>query len=223
MRDAIESYGGKVEKFIGDAVVGVFGSEAAHEDDAAGAVLAADEMRRRLASLNDTLPADWGVISRRTKAVWRDALSKSTDPGRGSPSTRSTGRPLCARPTTDFRCGMIGPADLRRRGWRVDAWSPWSTCLSPVRYWVVSCCFARCPAVAVDSQREQRGWWTWGRGRRGLSRSGLAIEVPTRSGRGRRRCLGTVGSSPLTLKDPCSPGFMATRSTFATSLAIRPS
>jgi class 3 adenylate cyclase len=60
MRDAIESYGGKVEKFIGDAVVGVFGSEAAHEDDAAGAVLAADEMRRRLASLNDTLPATGG-------------------------------------------------------------------------------------------------------------------------------------------------------------------
>ena len=34
MREAIESYGGTVEKFIGDAVVGVFGVPVAHEDDA---------------------------------------------------------------------------------------------------------------------------------------------------------------------------------------------
>ena len=39
-RDAIESYGGSVEKFIGDAVVGVFGVPAAHEDDPERAVRA---------------------------------------------------------------------------------------------------------------------------------------------------------------------------------------
>ena len=32
-RKVIESHGGTVEKFIGDAVVGVFGVPAAHEDD----------------------------------------------------------------------------------------------------------------------------------------------------------------------------------------------
>jgi class 3 adenylate cyclase/tetratricopeptide (TPR) repeat protein len=40
-RSAIEAYGGVVEKFVGDAVVGVFGVPKAHEDDAKRAVWAA--------------------------------------------------------------------------------------------------------------------------------------------------------------------------------------
>ena len=39
-RSAIEAFGGAVEKFIGDAVVGVFGVPAAHEDDPERAVRA---------------------------------------------------------------------------------------------------------------------------------------------------------------------------------------
>ena len=39
-RKVIESHGGTVEKFIGDAVVGVFGVPAAHEDDPERAVRA---------------------------------------------------------------------------------------------------------------------------------------------------------------------------------------
>ncbi len=41
VRDQIESYGGVVEKYIGDAVVGVFGVPAVHEDDPQRAVRAA--------------------------------------------------------------------------------------------------------------------------------------------------------------------------------------
>jgi class 3 adenylate cyclase/tetratricopeptide (TPR) repeat protein len=45
MKGIVESHGGSVEKFIGDAVMAVFGVPAAHEDDALRACRAAVEMR----------------------------------------------------------------------------------------------------------------------------------------------------------------------------------
>lgn len=52
MRAAIERHGGTVEKFIGDAVVSVFGVPVAHEDDTLRAVRAALEMRDAAAELD---------------------------------------------------------------------------------------------------------------------------------------------------------------------------
>src|ERR687887_2501785 len=49
LRRIVERHGGTVEKFIGDAVMAVFGIPVAHEDDALRAVRAADEMRRAVA------------------------------------------------------------------------------------------------------------------------------------------------------------------------------
>ena len=48
MKAIVERHGGVVEKFIGDAVMAVFGIPAAHEDDALRAVRAAAEMREAL-------------------------------------------------------------------------------------------------------------------------------------------------------------------------------
>jgi class 3 adenylate cyclase/tetratricopeptide (TPR) repeat protein len=60
-RAVLERHGGTVEKFIGDAVVAVFGIPTVHEDDALRAVRAAAEMRDSLASLNAELEHERGV------------------------------------------------------------------------------------------------------------------------------------------------------------------
>jgi class 3 adenylate cyclase/tetratricopeptide (TPR) repeat protein len=52
MKAIVERHGGSVEKFIGDAVMAVFGVPVAHEDDALRAVRAAAEMRDALPELD---------------------------------------------------------------------------------------------------------------------------------------------------------------------------
>ncbi len=61
MRDAIERHGGTVEKFIGDAVMAVFGVPDAHEDDALRACRAAHEMQQRIAELAPELEGRFGT------------------------------------------------------------------------------------------------------------------------------------------------------------------
>jgi class 3 adenylate cyclase/tetratricopeptide (TPR) repeat protein len=61
MREVLERHGGTVEKFIGDAVMAVFGVPVLHEDDALRAVRAAAEMRETLAGLSEELERDSGV------------------------------------------------------------------------------------------------------------------------------------------------------------------
>ena len=61
MSAELERHGGVVEKFIGDAIMAVFGLPKLHEDDALRAVRAASDMQRTQASLNDELERNWGV------------------------------------------------------------------------------------------------------------------------------------------------------------------
>jgi class 3 adenylate cyclase/tetratricopeptide (TPR) repeat protein len=61
MREVIEAHGGTVEKYIGDAIMAVFGIPTLHEDDAVRAVRAAAGMREALEGLNDELERDRGV------------------------------------------------------------------------------------------------------------------------------------------------------------------
>jgi class 3 adenylate cyclase len=60
MAAVIEAHGGTVEKFIGDAVMAVFGIPRLHEDDALRAVRAAIGMREALAALNADLERQHG-------------------------------------------------------------------------------------------------------------------------------------------------------------------
>jgi len=59
-RAAIERHGGTVEKFIGDAVMSVFGIPRLHEDDALRAVRAAVELRNAITTLGDELEDELG-------------------------------------------------------------------------------------------------------------------------------------------------------------------
>src|SRR5207253_5470070 len=64
MRPILERHGGTVEKYIGDAVMGVFGVPVLHEDDALRAVRAAAEMQTALDDLNAQLEPAWDVVLR---------------------------------------------------------------------------------------------------------------------------------------------------------------
>src|SRR5207344_46338 len=82
MRLVLERHGGVVEKFIGDAVMAVFGVPKVHEDDALRAVRAALEMRDELRRLNGELQRDWGVtLVARTGLNTGEVIAG--DPGRG--------------------------------------------------------------------------------------------------------------------------------------------
>jgi class 3 adenylate cyclase len=61
VRTVLERHGGTVEKFIGDAVMAVFGIPVLHEDDAVRAVRAAAEIRDELSALNAELRRELGL------------------------------------------------------------------------------------------------------------------------------------------------------------------
>src|SRR5437870_2334291 len=57
----VERHGGTVEKFVGDAVMAVFGIPVVHEDDALRAVRAAQDLREALTVLNTELADSYGT------------------------------------------------------------------------------------------------------------------------------------------------------------------
>ena len=59
--DEIERYGGTIDKYIGDNVMGVFGAPIAHEDDPERAVRAGLAMQAAMAEINEQIAADIGA------------------------------------------------------------------------------------------------------------------------------------------------------------------
>src|SRR6187455_2910745 len=61
MRTVLERHGGTVEKFIGDAVMAIFGVPVVHEDDALRALRAATGIQDALGDLNADLERDYAI------------------------------------------------------------------------------------------------------------------------------------------------------------------
>jgi class 3 adenylate cyclase len=85
MRGALERHGGSIEKFIGDAVMAVFGLPTAHEDDALRAVRATSEMRASLAVLNEGLDREFGIEIRSRTGIHTGEIVVSGAPDRPMP------------------------------------------------------------------------------------------------------------------------------------------
>src|SRR6476619_5340508 len=79
MKGIVESHGGSVEKFIGDAVMAVFGVPVVHEDDALRACRAAVEMREALPELG--LGGRIGVNTGEVLAGTEARLEQAANPG----------------------------------------------------------------------------------------------------------------------------------------------
>ena len=76
-KDVVAEHGGTLEKFIGDAVMAVFGLPTAHGDDAVRAIAAAEQLRDRVRAeprLGDQLPIRIGLNTGEVVAT-RDASS----------------------------------------------------------------------------------------------------------------------------------------------------
>src|SRR3954451_1309029 len=78
MATEIARHGGKIEKYIGDAIMAVFGLPRAHEDDALRAVRAAHGMTVAMSELNKDLLAFYGVeIAARTGVNTGEVVANS--------------------------------------------------------------------------------------------------------------------------------------------------
>jgi class 3 adenylate cyclase/tetratricopeptide (TPR) repeat protein len=78
-RRVVERHGGTVEKFIGDAVMAVFGVPVLHEDDALRAVRAAADLRTELSDLNLELERTYGTTLRLRTGVNTGEAVTATD------------------------------------------------------------------------------------------------------------------------------------------------
>lgn len=118
VRGRIEAHGGTVEKFIGDAVMAVFGIPMTHEDDARRALTAALDVLGAVEELNVGLEAAFGV--RLAVRIGIETGEVVTTPGRLTGQALASGEVLnvAARLEQNAETGqiLIGPDTLRAAG-----------------------------------------------------------------------------------------------------------
>jgi class 3 adenylate cyclase/tetratricopeptide (TPR) repeat protein len=107
MKAIVESHGGTVEKFIGDAVMAVFGVPVTHEDDALRAVRAAAEMRDALPALG--LEGRIGVMTGEVVTGTEERLvtGDAVNVAARLESAAAPGEVLIGQPTLDLVHGSV--------------------------------------------------------------------------------------------------------------------
>jgi class 3 adenylate cyclase/tetratricopeptide (TPR) repeat protein len=106
MQSVLERHGGMVEKFIGDAVMAVFGVPRAHEDDALRGVRAAVEMGKTLDRLNEELKRTFGItVAIRTGVNTGEVVAG--DPSRGQSFVAGEAVNMAARLEQNSQAGEI--------------------------------------------------------------------------------------------------------------------
>ena len=143
VREQLEQRGGTIEKFIGDAVVAVFGAPAAHEDDPERAVRAALAIREALAGANERDP-QLGLHVRIGVNTGEALVELDTDPAAGESFV--SGDVV----NTASRLQAAAPIDgvLARRATRSST-SRWRRCWQRAR---------RRPCSAGAPRTRCRGW-----------------------------------------------------------------
>jgi class 3 adenylate cyclase len=101
MAQAVTHFGGSLEKFIGDAVLAVFGAPVAHDDDALRACLCALEMRSslsRYAAGDQAMELRIGIATGEVVAALRDVAGNRSVALTGDPMTTAARLQQLAEP-----------------------------------------------------------------------------------------------------------------------------
>jgi class 3 adenylate cyclase len=127
VRMAVEAHGGSVQKFIGDAVVAIFGAPAVHEDDPLRAVRAAVQVRKHLEEVNQELEPELGVAGGEPTRARILSPSLVTASSITSPITR---RDLTLVRIT-ARSGTVGRSRPSLANVKRSSATPWAAPSSP--------------------------------------------------------------------------------------------
>jgi len=134
--DAVQRHGGTVEKFIGDAVMAVWGTPVAHEDDAERAVRSALDIVDRVAAIGTALQlnlqARAAVLTGEALAV-RDAVDQGFVTGdlvntasrlqsAAEPGTVLIGEKTYNSVASSIACAPVEPLTLKGKADQLPAW-----------------------------------------------------------------------------------------------------